>query len=95
MTRTILKSTKSNLQDIYKNHELIEVIELPDNFIQDHYKSSDYQVKIKNSSDECELLANKKDDENDGYKWAIKVNSGDIETFKNALKNENISIIED
>lgn len=95
MTRTILISTEPKLQDIYKNNDLIEVVELPDSFVQDQYQSNDYRVNIKNSTDECELLAGKKDEENGYYKWAIKVNSGELETFKNALKIDRIRFTEE
>nr|WP_314367426.1 hypothetical protein [uncultured Acinetobacter sp.] len=95
MPRTILISTEPKLQDIYKNYELIEVIEMPASYIQDEYQSNDYKVKIKSNSNECELLAGKKEEFNDAYKWGVNVVSGDIETFKSLLNHEKVRFIED
>ena len=97
MMRTILISTQSKLQDVYKNDDQIEIIELPDNLIQDLYQSNDYQITIKKNSNQCELLAGEKTEigTNEYYKWVIKVNSGDIEEFKTILKNKDTKIIEE
>lgn len=46
MMHTILISTQSKLQDVYKNDDQIEIIELPDSLIQDLYQSNDYQITI-------------------------------------------------
>lgn len=94
MTRVILQSKLPKLENVYNSKE-IEVIKLKDSMIQDLYDSSDYKVIIKNNLDECELLAGKKVEGSELYKWVIKVNKGDIETFKKVLKTVETSIIEE
>lgn len=95
MVRVILLSNLSKLEDVYRNSKEIEVIKLEDSMVQDLYQSSDYKITIKDSLDECELLAGKNLEKGEIYKWGIKVNKGEIETFKTLLKTVHTSITEE